>query len=64
MLPPSVARGSLSQADKQLYPALKHVTVVGHSAGGQTVQRYALVAGAGDSGAGRASRATMPSSTA
>ena len=30
-------------ADKHLYPQLKHVVVVGHSAGGQTVQRYALV---------------------
>jgi poly(3-hydroxybutyrate) depolymerase len=32
-------------ADKHMYPRLKHVVVTGHSAGGQTVQRYALVTG-------------------
>lgn len=30
-------------ADKKLYPNLKDVVLVGHSAGGQLVQRYALV---------------------
>eukprot|EP01051_Picozoa_sp_SAG22_P030546 SAG22_NODE_11904_length_464_cov_0.849315_1_plen_154_part_11 len=37
-------------ADKHLYPALAHVVVVGHSAGGQTVQRYALVTGSDTAG--------------
>ncbi len=30
-------------ADRKLYPNLKDVVIVGHSAGGQMVQRYALV---------------------
>lgn len=30
-------------SDVHLYPSLKQIVITGHSAGGQTVQRYALV---------------------
>ncbi len=36
-------------ADKKRYPALKHIVVMGHSAGAQIVQRYAVVGKGGAS---------------
>lgn len=40
-------------ADRRLFPALQHVVLAGHSAGGQLVQRYAVVGRGEDALTGR-----------
>ena len=50
-------------ADRGLYPALSTVVVIGHSAGAQLLQRYAVAGHEGDSSRGPASRCAMWSRT-